>query len=316
MESGIKSQTSVGKRGDEMINERVTDKPDSDIRVLRVHKDTVFRMLFRDRDKLLSLFNAVNGTHYENPEKLQVHTLENAIYMNMKNDVSCMLDERLNLYEHQSTVNPNMPLRNLFYISRLYETLIRKEEIYGSRAVQLPNPHFIVFYNGEEEQPERRVMHLSSLYTKETREPGLELVVVQLNINEGYNEELKKSCEPLFGYMAYVGKVRKYQKEPGIPLNEAVDRSVNECIREGILADFFQKNRAEVIQMSIFEYDEEAHMRLIREEGREKGREEGRERTMIIVNRLLSDNRMSDLKRAAEDEGYLKSLMEEYHVTG
>ena len=289
-----------------MTKERVTDKTDSELCVLRTHKDTVFRMLFRDKNKLLSLFNAVNGTYYEHPEELQVCALENAIYMNMKNDVSCVVDDRLNLYEHQSTVNPNMPLRNLFYISRLYETLIQKEEIYGRRAVKLPNPHFIVFYNGEDEQPERKVMRLSQLYTRQTREPALELVVVQLNINEGYNEKLKENCEALFGYMAYAGKVRRYQRE--MELDDAVDKSVTECIREGILAEFFQKNRAEVVQMSIFEYDEEAHMRLIREEGRE----EGRERTMIIVNRLLSENRMADLKRAMKDENYMRELMEEY----
>ncbi|MCM1246712.1 MAG: hypothetical protein NC293_13825, partial [Roseburia sp.] len=235
----------------------IREKEVSGIRVVRNHKDTVFRMLFRDKEKLLSLFNAVNGTDYEDPEELQINVLENALYMNMKNDMSCVLDARLNLYEHQSTVNPNMPLRDLFYISRMYETMIRKEEIYGSKAVKLPTPRFVVFYNGKDEQPERKVMYLSNLYAKQVGEPGLELAVVQLNINKGYNEELKKNCEPLLGYMAYVEKVGRYQKDMGI--EEAVDRSVTECIREGILADFFQKNRAEVVQMSIFEYDEEAH---------------------------------------------------------
>lgn len=294
----------------EMTGEGVKDKAVFDTKVMRIHKDTVFRMLFRDKKKLLSLFNAVNGTHYEDPEELQVNTLENAIYMNMKNDVSCVLDARLNLYEHQSTVNPNMPLRDLFYISRMYETMVRKEEIYSSKEVKLPTPHFVVFYNGKDEQPERRVMYLSNLYTKQMGEPGLELAVVQLNINEGYNEELKKSCEPLFGYMTYVEKVNRYRKQIG--LEAAVDRSVTECIREGILADFFQKNRAEVVQMSIFEYDEEAHMRLIREEGRDKGIEEA----MILIDHLLSENRLTDLKRVTQDEKYMRRLMEEFETAG
>lgn len=293
-----------------MTGEGVKDKAVFDTKVMRMHKDTVFRMLFRDKKKLLSLFNAVNGTHYEDPEELQVNTLENAIYMNMKNDVSCVLDARLNLYEHQSTVNPNMPLRDLFYISRMYETMVRKEEIYSSKEVKLPTPHFVVFYNGKDEQPERRVMYLSNLYTKQMGEPGLELAVVQLNINEGYNEELKKSCEPLFGYMTYVEKVNRYRKQIG--LEAAVDRSVTECIREGILADFFQKNRAEVVQMSIFEYDEEAHMRLIREEGRDKGIEEA----MILIDHLLSENRLTDLKRVTQDEKYMRRLMEEFETAG
>lgn len=293
-----------------MTGEGVKDKAVFDTKVMRIHKDTVFRMLFRDKKKLLSLFNAVNGTHYEEPEELQVNTLENAIYMNMKNDVSCVLDARLNLYEHQSTVNPNMPLRDLFYISRMYETMVRKEEIYSSKEVKLPTPYFVVFYNGKDEQPERRVMYLSNLYTKQMGEPGLELAVVQLNINEGYNEELKKNCEPLFGYMTYVEKVNRYRKQIG--LDAAVDRSVTECIREGILADFFQKNRAEVVQMSIFEYDEEAHMRLIREEGRDKGIEEA----MILIDHLLSENRLTDLKRVTRDEKYMRRLMKEFETAG
>lgn len=297
-----------------MTGEGVKDKSVFDTKVMRIHKDTVFRMLFRDKKKLLSLFNAVNGTHYEDPEELQVNTLENAIYMNMKNDVSCVLDAQLNLYEHQSTVNPNMPLRDLFYISRMYETMVRKEEIYSSKAVKLPTPRFVVFYNGKDEQPERRVMYLSNLYTKQMGEPGLELAVVQLNINEGYNEELKKSCEPLFGYMTYVEKVNRYRKQIG--LEAAVDRSVTECIREGILADFFQKNRAEVVQMSIFEYDEEAHMRLIREEGREEGRDKGIEEAMILIDHLLSENRLTDLKRVTQDEKYMRRLMEEFETAG
>lgn len=95
-------------------------------------------------------------------------------------------------------------------------------------------------------------------------------------------------------------------------MEAAVDRSVTECIWEGILADFFQKNRAEVVQMSIFEYDEEAHMRLIREEGRDKGIEEA----MILIDHLLSENRLTDLKRVTQDEKYMRRLMEEFETAG
>lgn len=179
------------------------------------------------------------------------------------------------------------------------------EKIYGSKAVKLPTPHFVVFYNGKDKQPERKVMYLSNLYAKQIGEAGLELAVVQLNINKGYNEELKKSCEPLFGYMTYVEKVSRYQKE--MRIEEAVDRSVAECIQEGSLPEFFQKNRAEVVQMSIFEYDEEAHMRLIREEGREEA--------MFLVNRLLSESRLEDLRRATKDKEYMRSLIDEFEST-
>lgn len=94
------------------------------VEIIRNYKDSVFRMLYREKKELLSLYNAVNQTHYENEADLKVTTLENAIYMNMKNDVSCVVDLRMNLYEHQATVNPNMPLRDLFYVARLFENLI------------------------------------------------------------------------------------------------------------------------------------------------------------------------------------------------
>ncbi len=108
--------------------------------VIRTYKDTVFRMIFREKKELLSLFNAVNGTEYTNPDDMEINTLENAVYMNMKNDLSCVLDLQLNLYEHQSTVNPNMPLRDLFYVARLYEAMLEEGQVYKSKLVKIPTP--------------------------------------------------------------------------------------------------------------------------------------------------------------------------------
>lgn len=119
----------------------------------RNYKDTMFRILFRDKDKLLSLYNAVNGTHYTDVENLRITTLENAIYMNMKNDLSFVFDFSLSIYEHQSTMNPNIPLRDLFYVSKVLQGLTKDEDLYGSKEVKVPTPRFIVFYNGREETP-------------------------------------------------------------------------------------------------------------------------------------------------------------------
>ena len=203
--------------------------------------------------------------------------MENAIYMNMKNDVSCVLDMWMNLYEHQSTVNPNIPLRDLFYTARLYENIIIKKDIYSSKRIMLPAPKFITFYNGVEKQPERRTMKLSDSY-EQKGEVNLELTVVQLNINSGYNEELKQGCPTLYQYMQYVEKVRSYKEV--MPIEKAVRKSVDECIAEGILKDFLMKNKAEAVQMSIFEYDEELHERTLREEGYKEGLEHGILRTI------------------------------------
>ena len=242
----------------------------------REYKDSLFRMLFKEKKELLSLFNAVTGAHYENPDELQITTLENAVYMSMKNDISCVIDLQMHLYEHQSTVNPNMPLRCLMYVGIVYEKLVINEDIYSDTRIPLPTPTFIVFYNGEQKQPERRVMRLSDSFAKDTGETNLELVVVQLNINPGYNERLKKECPTLLEYTLYVERVRKYQKE--MPLDEAVERAITECIEEGILEEFLKKNRAEVRRVSIlFDFDEEKYMRMREEKGREEGRKVGRE---------------------------------------
>ncbi len=208
---------------------------------IRNYRDTIFRMLFREKRELLSLFNAVHGMSYEDPEELEITTLENAVYMSMKNDISCVLDMQLALYEHQSTVNPNMPLRDLFYVSKLLEEVTRERDIYAGKRIVLPVPQFIVFYNGKEPQPERREFYLSESFARRPNHPNLELVVVQLNINPGCNEELMENCKTLGEYVQYTERVRQYSKE--LSLREAVEKAVRECIKEDILADFLRKNR-------------------------------------------------------------------------
>lgn len=218
---------------------------------------------------------------------MEITTLENAVYMSMKNDISCVLDMRLDLYEHQSTVNPNMPLRNLFYVSKLLEVRTKKHDLYSSKRIILPAPTFIVFYNGSEPQPERREYRLSDSYAHKDGETSLELVVLQININPGYNRDLMSNCHILFEYMEYIDKVRCYTKE--MPLEEAVERAVDECIEEGILSGFLRKNRSEVIPMSIFEYDEKRHMETIRNEGIEQEKTETVKRLLRLGKYSMED---------------------------
>ena len=245
------------------------------------YKDTVFRMLFSDKKNLLSLYNAINRTEYDDPEKLQTVTLENAIYMGIKNDQAFIIDMNLFLYEHQSTYNPNIPLRDLFYISAEYQKLVDRKSLYSSSLQKIPAPYFIVFYNGTEKQEEYWENSLSDAYENLNGEPKLELKVITLNINEGHNKELLEQCQTLREYAQYVTKVRKYAKE--MNLDEAVERTVNECIQEGILKDFLRANRNEVIAMSIFEYDKEEEEKKLRkaeyEAGIQVGRQEGIQET-------------------------------------
>jgi len=241
--------------------------------VRRDYKDTVFRMVYRQKEKLLELYNALNGTGYDNPDELEVYTLENAIYMNIKNDVSILLDSVLTLYEQQASVNPNMPLRDLMYVARQLEKYVRDKPVYSSKLIRLPVPKFVIFYNGTRRQPEKQILKLSDAYLKETAEPELELKVTMFNINPGYNRELMGRCQTLREYSAYVARVREHAKK--LPLEAAVRCSVEECIKEGILTEFLQEQKSEVIAMSIFEYNEEIELKKIREAEYELGLEEG-----------------------------------------
>ena len=244
------------------------------IHVARNHKDRLFRMIFREKKELLSLYNAVNGTSYTNEEDLEIVTLENAIYMNMKNDLAFIMDSYLNLYEHQSTYSPNMPLRDLFYIAKELQGQIDTKDLYRSTLVKIPTPRFLVFYNGSEEQAEKKYLRLSDAFQKPMDDPDLELVVTMLNINLGKNRELLEKCQTLQEYAIYVKKVRTYAKS--MHVEEAVDRAVTECIKEGVLREFLLRNRKEAVEMSIFEYDEEAVFEVVRKDEYEKGLQDGR----------------------------------------
>ena len=237
--------------------------------VNRNYKDTVFRMLFSDRKNLLSLYNAISGAHYDNPEMLEIVTLENAIYMGMKNDLAFIIDTDLFLYEHQSTYNPNMPLRDLFYISSEYQKLVDKRSLYSSVLQKIPAPQFIVFYNGTEKKKDSWVNHLSEAFENLSGNPKLELEVLTININEGHNPELMEQCQTLREYAQYVACVRRYARE--FELNEAVKLAVDECIRNNILSKFLRANKSEVISMSIFEYDKEEEERKLRKAEYEAG---------------------------------------------
>ena len=246
---------------------------EKELHVVRNHRDTVFRMLYNDRRKLLELYNALNGIAYENVEELEVCTLENAVYMGFKNDVSFLINSEMNLYEHQSTFNPNMPLRNLIYIAKQLEKYVVGKTLYSSKLKKIPVPRFVVFYNGTEKQPESRILKLSDAFEKEVSTPELEVRVTMLNVNLGNNRELMEKCRTLREYCMFVSCIRKYAR--AMDIEQAVDHAVTECIQKDILADFLSAQRAEVIAMSIFEYNEEEEMKKIRADEYSVGKEDG-----------------------------------------
>ena len=265
--------------------------------VNRTFKSTLFIMLFEDRKNLLELYNAITGKHYADPELLEINTLENAIYMSMKNDVSFLIDGRLSLYEHQSTKNPNLPLRFLLYISHLYSRLTVKANLYGETIVRIPAPEFIIFYNGKDEMPERQLLKLSDMYSVKEEKPKLELEATLLNISGTNNRKLKEACRTLRDYAIYTDKIRAYTET--MELAEAVDRAINECIEEDVLRDFLMEHKAEARAMSIFEYDQERHMQQEREAGIEKG-----ERQLLrrqVQKKLAKGMNIADIAEALEE---------------
>ena len=235
------------------------------------HKDTLFRMIFSTPESLLSLYNAVNGTQYEDASELEIVTLENALYLNMKNDQAFLMDFQLNLYEHQSTWNPNMPLRFLFYVSKEYQMLIREYSLYAETLIRIPTPRFVVFYNGEESYSTETesTMHLSNAYQQKVEYPELDLHVRVIDINLEKNSEVLEACRLLKEYMLLVTRIRKYKKT--MSLDEALERAVTECMEEDILADFLRKHRAEAIEVCIFEYNEKRERMLLQKESERRG---------------------------------------------
>ena len=258
--------------------------------VNRIYKDRLYKMIFNDKSELLKLYNAINRTNYTDPAMLTITTLDNAIYMTMENDLSFIIDMRLALYEQQSTVNPNLPLRFLMYITDIYSAYTKDMNIYGSKKVQIPLPSFVIFYNGVKSQPDRTEFLLSELFHPTTDQPALELKAVMLNINKGHNQELMNACHTLRDYSEYVARIRTYSAE--MPLTDAVEKAITECIHENILRDFLLKNRAEAKAMSIYEYDEEKTLRMFREEGYEDGERNGK--IQATIEMCLEFNLSSD----------------------
>lgn len=274
------------------------------VRVSRTYRDNLFRMIYRDKEKLLSLYNAMNGTDYRDTDELIITTLENAIYIGIKNDLSFIIASELNLYEHQSTTNPNIPLRQLQYVTTILRGLVSQKALYSTKLTKIPYPRFVVFYNGEQEEPERHVLKLSDAYLKQEGEPELELKVTMLNINCGKNKELMENCESLRDYAIFNDKVRNYRKS--MPVKKAVNKAVEECINEGILEDFLRKNRAEVMAMDIFTYDQKLHEEVIAEEAEERGLERGIERGEMIKLISLTVKKLKKGKTAEIIAGELE----------
>ena len=246
------------------------------IRLNRKYKDKLFRFLFRDKKDLLDLYNALNHTSYENPDELQVVTLEDVIFLKMKNDLSFIIARRLNLYEHQSTLSQNLPLRGLIYFAQQYEGMVSAgtESVYQKKRIKLPTPEYIVFYNGTDAMEDESILYLSDSFPDGRGSGCLECRCRILNINRGHNQELIKHCHRLWEYSEFVSEVNEWISK-GKTREEAIQLAMDFCIKHDILRDILIRQRAEVLHMLLTEFDEKKYKRSIYREGYEDGETEG-----------------------------------------
>ena len=237
-------------------------------------KSDVFSMLMMEKKYALQVYNAVNNTNYENPEDIQIFRLEKGISLSMRNDASLILDMYLNIYEHQSTYSPNMPLRSLLYLAEMYKILVKDKDLYGRTLIKIPTPKFVVFYNGTEERPSVETLRLSDAFIHITDTPDLELVCTVYNINLGKNGEFLKKCPVLAEYMQFIDEIRQNERTGD---ERPIEKAIDWCIEHDILREFLKEHRSEVLKAMTIDMTFERREELIRRDERAAGREEGRE---------------------------------------
>jgi hypothetical protein len=249
------------------------------VKINNKYKDRLFRLLFGSYERkgnIISLYNALNNSSYNADDITELTTLDDAVYIKMKNDVSLLIDSYLPLWEQQSSYNPNMPIRGLMYFGNLYEAYIDRNNkiIYGTTLIKLPTPQYVVFYNGTADQKPFQKLKLSDAFVHPDASLEFEWTATMYNLNKGKNDSLLHRCKPLSDYMTLVNYIRDNQKS-GMPAKKAIDAAVKRCIKENILKDFLKKHRAEVMDVCLTEYNEEVFVNGIREDGRAEGFEDG-----------------------------------------
>lgn len=260
----------------------------------RKFKDRLFKRIFEEKSNALSLYNALNDTNYCNEDELEIYSIEDAVYMGMRNDVSFLFNDEINLYEQQSTVNPNMPVRDLLYLAKQLDRYIETNElnIYGSVLQHLPVPRCVVFYNGDTDRPEIETMRLTDAFGDKRDVSAINLEVTVYNVNYPKGARLLSKCRALHDYSLFVEYVKQGKRE-GLQLEAAVDRAVDMAVRGGLLDGYFKDRKAEVKDMVLTEYKEEKVMKGFYEEGRKEGREEGRIEGVKQTARAMKERGMT-----------------------
>ena len=283
------------------------------VEINRKYKDSVFRMLFNEKDKLIELYNAIFDTDYTEDDRVDITTIEDVIFKTMKNDISFIMDGKfVLLIEHQSSINNNMCLRDLLYADELIRRMIDPKDLYKEAPVKIPNPKFVVLYNGERYMPPFDEQKLSDNFLKEEPEYSLQLKLDVYNINIDAGSELLEKSPTLRQYSMFVERVRKYSKEKETLTERDMVEIMESCIKDGILPEFLSKYGREAVGMMFRELTQEEAMEMSRQDGYDLGIEQGRsegfaEGEKIGEERGRTEGEASkalEMAKAMKDKGY------------
>lgn len=213
----------------------------------------------------------------------------------------------MNLYEQQSTYNPNMPLRMMQYIGNLYEKYIKSHELnkYGSQLLKLPVPKLVVFYNGVSEKEDKITLRLSDSFP-EGSEPDIEITVQMININHGHNQDIMEACRPLREYSWLIQEIRNNLGTGDTNIDQAVDKAVKDIPKDFLIMPFLEAHRAEVKEMLLTEYNEAEAMELFKKDGEK--------RLADLIQYLIKSGRREDIDRVTSDPAYRNLLYKEFKM--
>lgn len=317
----------------------------------REYKSRLFSYLFgreETKQRTLSLYNSLSGTNHTNADDITITTIDDVIYMGMKNDLSYIVTDKVSFYstininEHQSTWNPNLPIREFLYAARLYDKYLKtnKKNQYSSTIIPLPIPKLVVLYNGLSEVPDESILRLSDAFkaqirenlislkenadtiseeelTKEVEEiigkasPDIEVKVRMININYGRSQTILSTCESLNEYAWLVEQIRSNIKA-GMEIDKAADKALDDMPDEFELKEQLLEHKAEVVGMWINEYNEEETLQMVKEEGikigEQRGRQEGENLLATLINKLISLDRNDDIPRVTSDQIFRENL--------
>jgi len=283
----------------------------TEVKTNRNHKDSVFTRLFSEKSNLLELYSAISGKSYPESTKIEIVTLSDVLYMNQINDIAFVLEDRLIvLLEHQSSINNNMPLRMLRYLSAEYDMIVDRKNLYKQKRIMIPSPEFIVLYNGDKKFPDYKELKLSDSFKSKTPDLYLELVVRVYNINKGHNADMAGRSSVLSGYEEFIAQIKENLKS--MELRDAIKLAVKTCISKNILVSFLERHSSEVENMIFGEWNMDDALAVRYEEGVDEGIDIG-----IGKGRKERDSEILDLIKkgytAADIENHLRKQTRSAH---